>query len=338
MKILVLAPFDDAELERLRALGEVTYESWIELRHLTSPDELAERCAAEGFDTVVVEAEFVTRDVMEAAPGLRVVASARGKPVQIDTAAATELGRIVLQTPGRNADAVADLCLGMILDRVRHISRAAAEVRNGKWVYGLDDNSMVPYLRFRGFDLVGRRLGLIGFGAVGQKVAERARGFGMEIVAHDPFLPAEEFARHRAQSLELDDLLASSDVVSLHVELNPGTINLLDGDRLRRMKPGAIFVNTARAKVTDQEVLTELTLSGHLGGLALDVFAPEPIPTNHPLLSCERALILPHIGGATEDVVRNHSRMIREDLELIARGERPLRCANPEVLETALSR
>ena len=196
---------------------------------------------------------------------------------------------------------------------------------------------MVPYLRFRGFDLKGRRLGLIGFGAVARGVAERARGFGMEIVAHDPYLPAEEFARHGATSLELDDLLATSDVVSLHVELNPSTINLLDGERLRKMKPGAIFVNTARAKVTDQEVLTELTLSGHLGGLALDVFAPEPIPTNHPLLSCDRALILPHIGGATVDVVRNHSRMIREDLERIARGERPLRCANPDVLDAAIA-
>lgn len=333
MKTLVLAPFDPAELERLRRLGEVTYESWIEHRRLTSPDDLAERINREGYDVVVVEAEFVTRDVIEACPGLRVIATARGKPVQIDVAAATEHGRIVLQTPGRNAESVADLCMGMIIDRARHIVRAARAVQAGEWVYGLDDDAMVPYVRFRGFELAGRTLGLIGFGAVGQAVARRARAFGMRLVAYDPYQRAEVFAAHECQAVDLDDLLRQSDVVSLHVELTPETQGMLDARRLRLMKRGAIFVNTARARVTDQQALTELVLEGHLGGVALDVFHPEPIPRDHPLLSCERALVLPHIGGATDDVVRHHSRMIREDLERIAAGERPLRCANPEVLD-----
>ena len=337
MKILVLAPFDDAEMERLCALGEVTYESWIEHRHLTSPDELAERVNREGYDVVVIEAEFVTREVIEACPGLAVIATARGKPVQIDVTAATENGRIVLQTPGRNADSVADLCMGMIIDRVRHISAAARAVTAGEWVYGLDDDAMVPYVRFRGHELAGLVLGLVGFGAVGQSVAHRAAAFGLRILAYDPYLAAEEFSRHGAESVALDDLLERSDVVSVHVELNPSTLNLLDADRLRLMKRGAIFVNTARAKVTDQDALTQLLLSGHLGGVALDVFHPEPIPAGHPLLGDERALVLPHIGGATDDVTRHHSEMIREDLERIARGDRPLRCANPEVLEAVRS-
>lgn len=334
MKILVLAPFEATELERLRALGEVTYESWIEHRRLTSPDDLAERVDREGYDVVVVEAEFVTRRVIEACPGLRVIATARGKPVQIDVAAATEHGRIVLQTPGRNAESVADLCLGMIIDRARHLVRAARAVQEGQWVYGLDDDAMVPYVRFRGFELNGRVLGLIGLGAVGQAVARRARAFGMELVACDPYLPQEVFAAHGCRPVGLEELLRGSDVVSLHVELNPTTEGMLDAERLRSMKPGAIFVNTARARVVDQEALTELVVSGHLGGVALDVFHPEPIPADHPLLRCERALVLPHIGGATEDVIRHHSRMIREDLERIARGEPPVRCANPEVLGT----
>ncbi|HEV3123639.1 MAG TPA: NAD(P)-dependent oxidoreductase [Candidatus Dormibacteraeota bacterium] len=332
MKILVLAPFDDGEVAKLRELGDVTYESWIEHKRLTGPDDLADRLNREGFDVVVVEAEFVTGDVLRAVPGLRVIGSTRGKPVNVDIATATELGKVVLQTPGRNADAVADLCLAMILDRVRHVSEADRAVRQGGWEFSLD-KAVAPYLRFRGYDLRGRLLGLIGLGAVGQAVAARAQAFGMRVQAYDPYLPAEEFAASRVESVELDDLMRTSDVVSLHVELNPNTIDLLDDRRLRLMKPGSIFVNTARAKVTDQDTLTELALSGHLGGLALDVFDPEPIPSSHPLLGCERALILPHIGGATDDVVRNHSRMIREDLERIARGERPQRCANPEVLE-----
>jgi len=336
VKILVLAPFDAAELDRLRSVGEVTYESWIEHRHLHSPDELAQRLDAEGYDVIVTEAEFVTREVMEAAPALRVIATARGKPVQIDLAAATELGRVVLQTPGRNADSVADLAMGMILDRVRHISQAARAVAEGQWVFGLEDDDLVPYVRFRGHELAGRLLGLIGLGAVARAVARRALAFSMRVLAYDPYLADADFAACSVERAELDDLLRTCDIVSLHVELNPSTVGLLSAEKLKLMKRGAIFVNTARAKVTDQEALTELALSGHLGGLALDVFHPEPIPADHPLLGCERALILPHIGGATDDVVRHHSVMIREDLERLSRGERPLRCANPEVLEANL--
>jgi D-3-phosphoglycerate dehydrogenase / 2-oxoglutarate reductase len=336
VKILVLAPFDAAELERLRSLGEVTYESWMEHRHLHSPDELAARLNADGYDVVVVEAEFVTRDVMETAQQLRVIATARGKPVQIDLTAATELGRVVLQTPGRNADSVADLTMGMIIDRVRHIVQAANAVVEGQWVFGLEDDDLVPYVRFRGHDLAGRLLGLIGFGAVAREVSRRALAFKMRVLAYDPYLGDADFVEAGVERAELDDLMRTCDIVSLHVELNPSTEGLLSADKLKLMKRGAIFVNTARAKVTDQDALTELTLSGHLGGVALDVFHPEPAPADHPLLRCERALILPHIGGATDDVVRNHSVMIREDLERLSRGERPLRCANPEVLEAIL--
>jgi D-3-phosphoglycerate dehydrogenase len=337
VKILVLAPFDAGELDRLRALGPVTYESWIDTHHFTSPDEIVERVNIEGYDVIVVEAESVTREVFEKAPGLRIVANTRGKPVQIDAVAATEHGCVVLQTPGRNADAVADLCIGMIIDRARHVSRAARAVVDGEWRYDLGEGAKPPpYLRFRGYELGGRLLGLIGLGAVGREVAARARGFKMRVAAYDPFLPEAEFARHGVERMELDDLLRSSDIVSIHVELSESTSGLLDARRLRLMKRGALLVNTARAKVADIDAITELVIDGHLGAVALDVFEPEPIPAGHPLLACEQALILPHIGGATEDVVRHHSEMIRDDLERLARGEPPLRCANPEVLDTAL--
>jgi D-3-phosphoglycerate dehydrogenase len=332
----VLAPFDGTELDMLRATAEVTYESWLDTRTMASPDDLAERVNAEGYDAVVVEAEFVTGDVVRACPGLRVIASARGKPVNVDLATATAEGRIVLQTPGRNADAVADLCMAMILDRARHLSEAGRLVKEGGWEMSLEDQSLVPYIRFRGFDLRSRLLGLIGLGAVGEAVARRAQAFGMRVVAHDPYLAAERFAELGVDAVGLDDLLSTADVVSLHVELGPGTEGMLSAEKLRLMKRGAIFVNTARARATDEAALADLVLSGHLGGVALDVFQVEPIRRDHPLLGCEKALLLPHIGGATEDVVRNHSRMIREDLERISRGERPLRCANPDVLDAAV--
>jgi phosphoglycerate dehydrogenase-like enzyme len=335
VKVLILAPFDTVELVRLRGAAEVVHESWVEQRRMHSPDELAERVVAGGFDAVVVEAEFVTRDVLEAAPGLAVVASARGKPVNVDLAAATELGRIVLGTPGRNADSVADLCMGMLLDRARHISAAARLVREGGWVVGLEDDSLVPYLRFRGVELAGRTLGLLGFGAVARALARRAVGFGMRVLAHDPFVDAAVIEEHGAAPATLDDLLAASEVLSVHVERTPQTVGLLSADRLRQLPRGAVLLNTARAQVVDQDAIVALIAEGHLGAAALDVVAPEPLPAGHPLLGDDRILVLPHIGGATHDVVRRHSEMIREDLERLVRGERPLRCANPEVLDAA---
>jgi autoinducer 2 (AI-2) kinase len=336
VKVLILAPFDPAELERLRRVAEVVHESWVDERRMHSPEELAERVVAGGFDAVVVEAEFVTRDVLEAAPGLRVVASARGKPVNVDLAAATELGRVVLGTPGRNAESVADLCMGMLLDRVRHLSAAARLVREGGWVVGLEDDSLVPYIRFRGVELASLRLGLLGFGAVARAVARRALAFGMTVQGYDPFVEPEVLDEHRVVPRTLDQLLATSEVLSVHVERTPQTVGMLGADRLRALPRGAILLNTARAQVVDQEAIVELVREGHLAAVALDVVAPEPLPAGHPLLGDDRILVLPHIGGATHDVVRRHSAMIREDIERLLRGERPLRCANPDVLDAVL--
>jgi len=334
VKVLVLAPFDPAELQRLRSTHEVTYESWIEQRRMLSPDDLAARLARDGFEAVVVEAEFVTRDVIEAVPGLRVIASARGKPVNVDLDAATEHGRVVLQTPGRNAESVADLCLAMILDRARHLAEAASAVRRGEWSFGLDDDALVPYIRFRGVELGGRRLGLLGFGAVARAVARRAQAFGMRISAYDPYCDAQAFDELGVGRVEsLDELLRGSDVLSVHVEQTAETIGMLSEAKLRLLPRGAIVVNTARARVIDHNALLAMLRDGHLAGVALDVFSPEPVPASHPMLQEPGALVLPHIGGATVDAVRRHSVMIREDLERLARGERPLRCANPAVLD-----
>jgi phosphoglycerate dehydrogenase-like enzyme len=333
VKILILAPFDAGELDRLRQAAEVVHESWIEHRQMLAPVDLAARLGEGGFDAVAVEAEFVTREVMETVPGLRVIASARGKPVNIDIDAATELGRVVLQTPGRNAASVADLCLGMILDRVRHIGAAGDLVKQGGWQYSLDDQTLMPYLRFRGRELGSLTLGLVGLGAVGRAVARRACAFGMRVIATDPYLGDDAFQAEGVSRVDLDTLLAGSDIVSVHVELTPETTGLLDASRLRSMRRGAILVNTARARVVDQDAMVDLLGSGHLGAVALDVFHPEPIPADHPLLNEPRALLLPHIGGATDDTVRHHSRMIREDIERLMRGERPVHCANPLVLD-----
>jgi D-3-phosphoglycerate dehydrogenase / 2-oxoglutarate reductase len=334
VKVLVLAPFDPAELARLRAGHEVAYESWIEQRRMLSPDDLAARLLRDGFDAVVVEAEFVTRDVIEAVPGLGVIASARGRPVNVDVAAATEHGRVVLQTPGRNAESVADLCMAMILDRARHLSAAAEAVRRGEWSFGLDAGALVPYIRFRGIELGGRTLGLLGFGAVARAVARRALAFGMRVIAFDPYCDDAAFAAAVVQRVAtLDELLRASQVLSVHVEQTAETLGMLDAARLRLLPRGAIFVNTARARVADQDALVGMLRDGHLAAVALDVFSPEPVPSAHPILQEPGALVLPHIGGATEDAVRHHSAMIREDMERLARGERPLHCANPAVLD-----
>jgi len=240
----------------------------------------------------------------------------------------------LLETPGRNAESVADLCMAMILDRLRHVSAAADAVRRGEWSFGLDEDALVPYIRFRGVELGGRTLALLGFGAVARALARRALAFGMRVVAYDPYCADEVFAEAGvARAGSLDDLLRSADVLSVHVEKTAETVGMLSAETLRLLPRGAVFVNTARAQVADQDALVAMLRDGHLAAVALDVFSPEPVPQAHPVLGEPGALVLPHIGGATVDAVRRHSAMIREDFERLARGERPLRCANPAVLD-----
>jgi len=290
---------------------------------LSGPELVA---AAAGAALLIVEVERVDDRVLAGLPGLAVVGTARGTPSNVDIEACTRRGVPVLYTPARNAGSVADFVLGLIIACCRGITRAERRLRGTGWLVG----DQVPYLHFRGPELGGLTLGLVGYGAVGQAVAARATaGFGMRVLYHDPYRPAGPGA------VELATLLHTADVVSLHCSRTPATLGLIDAAALALMKPTGYLINTAGGGMVDEAALLAAVRSGALAGAALDVFATEPLPPDSPLLGCDRILVTPHLAGAALDVAMHHARLLCADLARLAAGEPPRHCANPELAPPA---
>jgi D-3-phosphoglycerate dehydrogenase len=324
-KALVTAPFRGKGLDTLRARCDVVLDPWIEHRplRLYKSADLATRIDAEGADILVVESDSVKGPVLERP--LQVIGACRGDPTNVDIAAATAAGIPVLRAPGRNADAVAEMTLALLFAVNRWLVVADHDVRAGQ-VYA---NGTIPYQRFRAWQLAGRTAGIIGLGAVGRATKWRLEGVGMHLLAYDPYNPD---ATHRTAA-ELPEMLGECDVVSMHAVVTPETEGLVGKDEFAAMKPGAVFLNTARAALHDTDALVEALRRGQLGGAGLDHFAGEHLPEDHPLCSMRNVVLTPHIGGATYDTEANHSKMIADDIARILDGEPPVHCVNPEVLE-----
>ncbi len=330
-RALVTAEVSDAGLARLARLGyQVHRAGWGATGQTLRPAELL--AAAAGAELLVTEVEPVDAAVLEVCPGLRAVAAARGTPSNVDVTACTDRGVPVLHAPGRNAASVADFTLGLILAVARRIVAGAEHLRRQGWhVVSADGVVELPYLHFRGPELAGRALGLIGYGAVGQAVARRAAaGFGMRVVYCDPNV---------AGSLPLEELLGAVDVVSLHCPRGPETERLIRYDTLALMRPGTVLVNTAGGACADGLDVLGALRSGQLAGAALDVFATEPLPADDPLRAGVEEglnlLLTPHLAGAADDVVAHHSDMLCADIEALHAGHPPRYCANPSVLSAA---
>jgi D-3-phosphoglycerate dehydrogenase len=323
-RALVTAPFRGPGLDQLEARCDVVVDPWIDHRplRLYNAEQLAERVDAEHADVLIVESDSVKGPVFERK--LRVIGSCRGDPTNVDIAAATAAGIPVLRAPGRNADGVAEMTIALLFAVNRWVVQGDADVRQGQ-VYA---NGIIPYQRYRAWQLAGRTVGIVGLGAVGRAAKWRLEGVGMHVVSYDPYNPA---ATHRTPA-ELDEMLGECDVISMHAVVTDETAGLIDAARFARMKPGAIFLNTARAMLHDTDALTAALASGHLGGAGLDHFVGEHLPTDHPLCLMPNVVLTPHIGGATYDTEVNHSAMIAADVVRILDGEAPLHCVNPEVL------
>jgi D-3-phosphoglycerate dehydrogenase len=289
------------------------------------PAELA--AAAVGAHAITTHLAPVTATVLEsAADTLRVVGSVRGGPVNIDVEAATRLGVPVTYLPGRNLGAVAEFCVGTMICAMRGLPAASRRLAAGTW-----DSTGFRYER-TGPELRAATVGLVGLGAVGMRVAELLQAFGSTVLAYDPYADEAKAGANGVRLSGLDELLAASDVVSLHARLTDDTRRMFDAGAFAAMKPGALFVNTARGELVDTVALRAALENGHLRGAVLDVFDPEPPAADDPLLGQSGVLATPHLAGASRQVAEESAAKVAAELARVLTGEQPLNCANPETL------
>ncbi len=286
-------------------------------------------------DVVVTGYAPFTMAIMEEAPRLRLIGVSRGGPVNVDLEAATSKGIIVLRAVGRNAVSVADQTLGMILSESRNISRLNHALRTGSYFKKVEELGRQGYMSsFRWMELEGKKLGLIGYGQVGKRVAVRAKAFGMNVMVYDPFVDAEALRKDKCVKAGLDDLLASSDFVSIHARLTPETRHMIDGVALKKMKPTAILVNTARGEIIDEATLITALKEGWIEGAALEVFEDDPIKRGNQLLSLDNVTLTPHSAGRSPETEMRGYRQIARQVASYLSGEgvNPVHVVNKSVL------
>jgi lactate dehydrogenase-like 2-hydroxyacid dehydrogenase len=269
---------------------------------------------------VALGADYVDVALMDAAPRLRVVANYAHHCDNVDLLAATRRGILVTNTPDVATETAADFTLALMLAAARRVDEAEQYVRGGRWrAWGPET--------LLGRDLYGATLGIVGLGKVGRAVARRARGFGMRILYTGPSPKPEAEQEDGVVFAAQDDLLAQSDVISLHCLLTDETYHLIDRDALERMKPDAILVNTARGQIVDTRALVEALRARPLVA-ALDVTDPEPLPADHALLALPNAIVTPHIASASARTRTRMALMAAENVLAALRGERPPHLVN----------
>jgi D-3-phosphoglycerate dehydrogenase len=326
VKALVLAPFAEDALEALNELVPAVHESWTETRRLYDPEELAERIDRDDVGVLIIEADFAFEELFENASALRFIGVCRQELNHVDVEAATQHGIVVVNTPARNAQAVAEHTIGLMLALARRTPQMHSYVSSQLW-----KDPTEPYISMRGMELGDKTLGIVGLGAIGRLVAKLARGIGMRVLAYDPYVGTMG-ERYRGTFLvSLEELLKESHFVTLHVPRHSETDGLLNAERLALVRPGSFLVNTSSYSAVDEGALVEALHSGRLAGAALDVHESHPIPPTSPLLGLDNVILTPHIGGATEETVSRHSWMIVEAVRRFLTGRRPKHLVNPAV-------
>ncbi|WP_433298425.1 2-hydroxyacid dehydrogenase [Pseudonocardia sp. CA-142604] len=288
-----------------------------------SEDELI--TALQGVRVCLTQMAPLTRRILAACPDLELFAVSRGGPVNANLEAATEHGVAVTFAPGRNATSTAEYAVGLVLAAMRRIPQSHLGVVEGRW-----ESSLYAYEE-TGLELEGATVGLIGAGAVGSRVARILLAFGADVLVADPYAdPATLPAGVRL--VELAELVATSQVVSLHARVTDETRGLMNAARIAAMPAGSVLVNCARGALVDHTALATALTDGHLFAAGLDVFDVEPLPPDHPLRQAPHVVMTPHLAGASRAVAERASRMVAAEAGRWLRGRPPLHCANPDVL------
>lgn len=312
-KILIADKLGNAGLERLSQMSDVAYD----LRTGLSKEALLEAIA--DYDAVIVRSDtFIDADVIAAGKRLKVIGRAGIGVDNIDVPAATAHGVMVMNTPHSNSVATAEQTFTLLLATSRRTVPAHNSLAAGQWERS----------RFVGTELYGKTLGIIGFGYIGRLVARRAQAFGMNVVAYDPYVPTETAIELDVKLLPLDELLAASDLITLHAIVTPETKGIINAATIAQMKDGVIIVNVARGKLIDEQALAEALQSGKVAAAGLDVYQEEP-PAGSPLIGLPNVIHTPHLGASTQEAQKNVGIEIVEQIAEALRGAAYRNVLNP---------
>ena len=303
VKILITDRIHEDAIEILNKVGNV------EIATDLTPEELKEKI--KDVDVIVIRSGTkLTRDVLENAKNLKIIARAGVGVDNVDLQYATELGIIVVNSPDASSISVAELTMGLMLSAARNIPQATASLKRGEW----DRKS------FKGLELYGKTLGVIGLGRIGQQVVERAKSFGMNIVGYDPYIPEDVANSMGVKLVDINELCKVSDFITLHVPLTPKTKYIIGKDQISLMKNNAIIVNCARGGLIDEKALYEALKNKKIRSAALDVFEEEP-PKDNPLLTLDNVIGTPHQGASTAEAQKSAGTIVAEQVVKILKGE-----------------
>lgn len=331
MKVLLTAPYENEKaLNELKGLfDEVIYRSWKPHGRAYNPEELIALLQETQVDALISEHDEITEEVLRANPHLKFVGICRGTPSNINLDVATELGIPVFNTPARNAQAVAEMFIANVITLMRNTIPAIDWLEGKNWGEG----AHTSYLQFKGNELAGKKVGMVGFGAVGQHIARMLMSFPCEIFYFDPYYedPNSEYKK-----VELEELFSSCDVIGIHLPVTAETKGMIDKKYLSLLNKDAIFVNTARATVVNREDLLEVIESGQIRGAVLDVFYNEPPDDiDYKMILNKNVIATPHIAGATHEVEDHHAFIMNNNLrEFFHNGNKSIKqLVNKAVVE-----
>ncbi|MEJ7692281.1 2-hydroxyacid dehydrogenase [Daejeonella sp.] len=307
MRILITAPYNEQGRERLSAAyGEVVYKPWKDNGRAFNEDELVKLLQDTKADALITEHDHVTAKVINIYPNLQFIGVCRGTPSNVDLDAAKEKGIPVLHTPARNAQAVAEMFIANVINLMRNTIPSTEWLTGENW----GDGAHTSYLQFKGNELAGKTVGMVGFGAVGQRIAEMVKCFPCKIKFYDPYLKSTNADYIRAS---LEEVFSDCDIVSIHLPVNKETIGMIDKSLISKMKPDAIFVNTARAIVVNHDDLLFALVNNKIRGAVLDVFNSEPPDaSDYELIRLPNVLATPHTAGATHEVEDHHVNIMND--------------------------
>ena len=335
MKVLLTAPYDNERaFDELKGLfEEVIYRPWKANGRAYHPTELIDLLSESGADALISEHDEITAAVLSAHPKLKFVGICRGTPSNIDLRAATELGIPVFNTPARNAQAVAEMFIANVIMLMRKTLPAIDWLKDKNW----EDGAHTSYLQFKGNELAGKKVGMVGFGAVGQHLARMLASFPCEILYYDPYYTDPD---KLYKKVELEAVFSSCDIVGVHLPVSRETTGMIDAKYLSLMKKDAIFVNTARASVVNRHDLLDIIQQKKIRGVVLDVFYSEPPDDiDYQMILDEHVLATPHIAGATHEVEDHHAFIMNNNIrEFFVNGNKTIRqLVNTSVLENIIN-